>query len=92
MRIAVRVVPKSSRRGIVGVVGERLKVALHAAPEKGKANRELLELLAETLDCPARCLSVVAGHTSRDKTLEVHGADSRRLAATLTALIKDTDS
>ncbi len=85
-RIAVRVQPKSSRHGVLGVMGDRLKVALHSAPEKGKANRELVEVIAETLDCPARCVSLVAGETSRDKTVQVEASDPAHCDRMLAAL------
>ena len=45
----VRVQPKSSRSGVDGVVGDAIKVRVKSAPVDGKANRELVETLAEAL-------------------------------------------
>jgi uncharacterized protein len=43
--LQVHVKPKSSRNRLIGVHGHRLKIAVTAAPEKGKANAAVLELL-----------------------------------------------
>jgi uncharacterized protein (TIGR00251 family) len=57
----------------VGAHGSALKVALTAPPERGKANQELLELLAEVLDVPVRAIRLVAGASSRDKRVVITG-------------------
>lgn len=48
-----------------------LKARVHAVPEKGKANKALVKLIADYLKVPKSSISVVAGHTSRIKTLEI---------------------
>jgi len=65
----VRVQPRASRRGVVGLQAGRLKVALFAPPEKGKANAELVRLLAKQCGVSPGTVSVVAGKTSREKTV-----------------------
>ncbi len=45
--IKVKVQPRSSRSGVVGSYGDVLKVKLRAAPVEGKANKELIGLLAK---------------------------------------------
>lgn len=71
--------PGSSVSKIRGVHGTALKVALRSPPEKGKANEELVELLAAALNIPARQVSVVRGQTSRNKRLRVLGVSSAGL-------------
>lgn len=44
-----------------------------AAPEKGKANAAVVEVLSEALDLPKSALRIVSGETSPLKTVEVHG-------------------
>ena len=55
-----------------------------AAPERGRANEAVVDLLAERLGVPRRSLTVVSGQSSRDKVVELRGlaADEaeRRLA------------
>jgi uncharacterized protein len=67
------VIPGSSKAGVVGRHGDGWKLRVAAAPERGKANEATLELLAERLGVAVRDLRVVAGHTGRDKTVEVSG-------------------
>lgn len=56
-----------------------------AAPEAGKANDAVLELLARTLAVPRQDLELTAGRASRDKVVTLHGltgeAVDRRLEA-----------
>ena len=80
----MRVVPGVGKPGVVGRYGEAWKLRVSAPPERGKANEAALEFLARTLGVAATNLRLVAGHASRDKTVEVSGlaADEaeRRLA------------
>jgi uncharacterized protein (TIGR00251 family) len=68
MRIHLKVVPKASRDEIAGWLGDRLKVRVRAAPERGQANAAVEALLSEVLGASVR---VVAGHTTPLKTVEV---------------------
>ena len=73
IRVAVHVQPRASSSEIVGVHGTALKVRLQAAPVDGAANEALVNLLAERLGVPRRSVHVVAGATSRAKTVEIDG-------------------
>jgi uncharacterized protein len=83
-RLRLRVIPGAGKAGVVGRYGEAWKLRVTAAPEQGKANSAVLELLADALAVPAASLRLVAGHASRDKTVEVSGLAAgeaeRRLA------------
>ena len=84
-RLRLRVAPGARRSEVVGRLGEAWKLRVHAAPERGRANDEVVALLADALGVPRSELRVVAGHTARDKVVEVarlslYEAD-RRLAA-----------
>lgn len=67
----MRVKPRSRKNAILGAHAGALRLGVTAAPEKGKANRAVLELLAETLDVPLSCLEITAGLASKDKTVVV---------------------
>ena len=70
-RLRLRVVPGARRAGVVGRLGEAWKLRVHAAPERGRANDEVVALLAETLGLARSEVRLVAGLTSRDKIVEL---------------------
>ena len=72
-RLRVRVSPGASRSEVVGRHGDAWKVRVGAPPEDGKANRALVELLAEVLSVPAHAVEIASGHGSRSKTVLVRG-------------------
>ena len=72
-RLRLRVIPGSTRPGIVGRHGEAWKVCVAAAPERGRANEAVLDLLAEALAVPRRDVRLIAGHGTRDKIVELDG-------------------
>lgn len=84
MHISVHVQPRATRSEIVGLHGTALKVRLQAPPVDGAANEALVTLLAERLGVARRSVRVIAGTTSRSKTVEVDGTTEdavRALAA-----------
>ena len=48
---------------------------LQAPPVDGAANEALVELLAESLGVPRRAVRIVAGESSRSKTVDVDGVE-----------------
>ncbi len=70
-RLRLRVKPGARNDAVVGVHGGALKVAVAAAPERGRANEAVVALLSETLGLPASAVAIVAGATSQDKTVVV---------------------
>ena len=73
MVFSVKVVPRSSKTAIAGILGGMLKVKLAAAPEKGKANQSLVEFLADTLGIKKNTIKITSGLTSPVKTIEIKG-------------------
>ena len=70
----VRVVPRASRSEIVGEHDGALRVRIAAPPVDGAANEELVRLLSRAFDVPRSAIEILAGHTSKSKTLRVRGA------------------
>jgi len=66
-RLRLRVKPGAKTTAVVGAHGGALKIAVAAPPEKGKANRAVVTLLATTLGLPASSVTITAGETSQDK-------------------------
>ena len=73
MEFAVKVVPRSSKTALAGVLGDMLKVKLAAAPEKGKANEALVEFLAETIGIKKNTVKITSGLSSQVKTIQITG-------------------
>ena len=72
-RLRLRVAPGAAKAAVVGRHGEGWKVRVAAAPERGKANEAVLELLAEALAVPRANVTLVSGGASRDKIVELAG-------------------
>lgn len=85
--LRVKVVPKARKLAVVGIVGDALKVSLTAAPERGEANRQLEEFLAEVLDLPRQRVVVKAGLGSRNKLVLLAGVDRHWLSQRLQAVL-----
>jgi uncharacterized protein (TIGR00251 family) len=75
----VRVKPRAKRAGLLGRHGNGIKLAVRAAPERGRANAELVQLLAEALKVDASAVEVVSGATSQDKRVRVRGLTPHEL-------------
>ncbi len=72
MFLEIKAFPKSSREEIVKKDG-RIKAYIKAAPDKGKANRALVELVAKEYGVKRSAVRIVSGLTSRKKTVEIIG-------------------
>jgi uncharacterized protein (TIGR00251 family) len=79
----VLVQPRASRAKIGPRHDGRIKIAVTAPPVDGEANSAVIELVAEALGVPKRAVEVIAGATSRRKTLRVTGATAAQLEALL---------
>jgi hypothetical protein len=73
---SVKVVPRSSKTAVTGILGGMLKIKLAAAPEKGKANESLVEFLADTLGVKKNAVTITSGHTSPVKTIQITGTST----------------
>lgn len=69
--------------GIGGVHDGRLRVLVTQAPERGKANRELIRVLADGLDLKRSALELRSGETSPRKQFLVRGVREPELRARL---------
>lgn len=82
----VRLTPKGGRDALEGVEALAdgrlvLKARVRAAPEDGRANEALIELVSSALETPRRQVSIASGHTGRVKKLFVAGDPARLVKA-----------
>lgn len=71
MRIVVHAKAKSRQRKIEKVDEGMYRVWVHAAPEKGKANDEILEVIAKYFEVARSRVRIVIGKTAREKLVEI---------------------
>jgi uncharacterized protein (TIGR00251 family) len=83
-RLRVRVKPGARKTAIGGAHGGALRIAVAAVAERGKANRAVVEALAEALGLPASSVTIVSGKTSQDKVVDV----ALSVAAVCTLLVQ----
>ena len=86
--IEVNARPGTSRRGVIGVTGDRLVIGVNSKPEKGKANDELIEYLSKEIRVPRSALLIVRGETSRRKTIRIVTHEPAKAAARLRQISK----
>jgi uncharacterized protein YggU (UPF0235/DUF167 family) len=65
--LAVTVIPHAPHNAVAGFRNGSLLVKVSAAPEKGRANEAVLELIAEFLGTAPSKLRLLRGQTSRNK-------------------------
>ncbi len=67
----VRVIPRASKDGIQGLLGDALKVRIQAPPVEGKANAYLVKFLSKHWKIPRRDIEILSGETGRNKRLRI---------------------
>lgn len=71
LRLALQVVPNASKSEVAGAAEGALRIRLQAQPIEGRANEELVRLLARLLGLPKSAIAVVQGQASRCKLVEI---------------------
>ncbi len=69
--LSLHVQPKASKSRVVGLHDGCLKVAVAAPPIEGRANKEVVKLVAGILGIAARQVTVKTGALSRKKLLVI---------------------
>ncbi len=70
MKKEIRVKPKAKHAGVVEKDGI-VEVSVHAVPADGKANEEMIELLADYFEVAKNAIEITGGHASRKKYIEI---------------------
>lgn len=81
--ISIVVKPGAKKFAIIGVHGDRLKIAVDAPPVDGKANEALIRGLSELLHLPQSQLSIIKGQTGRQKTVLISGVNIKAVGLLL---------
>ena len=87
--LPVRAQPGARRTGVVGEHGGRLKVAVTAIAEKGKANEALVDAVAEAFGLKRSQVTLVSGQTSNQKVFRLAAVSRAAVEASLARLVDE---
>ena len=76
MKINIHLTPNAKKSEVLGEEmdlfgGKTLKIKVAAPPVDGKANKELIKVLAEYFDVSKNKVSIISGDKSRNKVIEI---------------------
>jgi len=81
----IRVVPRASKTGVAGIMGDAIRIRLQAPPVEGKANKALIRFLSELLDIPKGSITILSGDLARNKRVAIAGVAEPDVRRCLTA-------
>ena len=87
--LKVKVAPGAGRDEVQGWMGDTLKLRVSAPPEKGRANRAVVALLAGTLSVGRDRIVIVAGAGSRRKRVRIEGLSREELRERIAAALDE---
>ena len=86
--LPVRAQPGAKRNEIRGEQDGMLKVCVTQSPEKGKANKAVIELMAKSLGLRKSQIELLTGETSHQKRFLIRGITPEELAQILAEKMK----
>lgn len=86
--LPVRAHPAARRNEIRGEQEGMLKVSVTQAPERGKANKAIVQCVAKNLGLKKSQIEVIAGQASHHKRLLIRGASAEEIAAAIAPFLE----
>lgn len=71
MKITVQTKPRAKNEEVIQIDQTHFKVSVKEPPIEGRANEGVCRLIAEYFDIAPSNVTVVSGHTSKKKILEI---------------------
>lgn len=92
--LKIKLTPNSAQNGFKGVFCDEkgnvfLKGTVTVVPERGKANKELIALLAKTLKIAKSKIKIISGETDHFKKIYIETTPSLDFSNKLAALTKE---
>lgn len=75
MKIKVKIKPNAKQQTIEKMLDGSWLIHLKSLPVEGKANQELIKLLAKHFQVTQSDIEIKRGLNSRDKVIEIHHGD-----------------
>ena len=93
--LSVRVTPKASQNAVTGLYTAAdghvsLSIKVTAAPDKGKANKAVIEVLSDELGFAKTAFVLIRGETDRNKLLAFSGSGNA-LVERIAVLVKELE-
>jgi len=92
MKLQIKVIPSSSKDCIVGWLKHTLKIKVKAPPDKGKANKAVINVLVKTLSLPKGSVIIESGLTSCLKTININLVSDKDIQNKLAHLLNNNSS
>jgi uncharacterized protein (TIGR00251 family) len=89
--LPVRAHAGARQNAVLGIRAGALRIAVTAAPEKGKANQSIIAVLSKALGISKSAIDFISGETSPQKRLLVRNIDMARLRQTISSVIAERD-
>ena len=64
--------PGARKNEITGLLNNRLRIKIKAPPVGGKANREIIDMLADEFKTRKSHINITSGKLNRNKTIDIH--------------------
>ncbi len=87
--VRIRAQPGASRTGITGEYDGALRVAISTAPERGKANKAIAQVLADAFGLSKTAVELISGTTSRNKKFLLSGKSVTSVRQTSERILED---
>lgn len=71
MKITVKVKPNARENSVKQLESDIYEVKVTASPEKGKANKKVIELIAKYLNFPKSSVQIISGFSSKQKIIQI---------------------
>lgn len=77
--ISVKVQPRARRRRLERIGADEYRVSVPSPPAHGKANKEVIEILASAFNLPKSAVKIIRGERSRQKVVSLEDVNSEAL-------------
>jgi uncharacterized protein len=86
--LSVKALAAARKTGITGLHAGALKLAVTQAPEKGKANLAIQQLIADLLGAKRSQIELVGGETASRKQFLIRGLTAEQIEQTIAAVLE----
>ncbi len=71
-RIKLKVIARAKKEGLQKLSEDSYRIKVSSPPEKGKANKRIIELLSKEFGVKKRDIRIISGETNNKKIIEIN--------------------